>query len=312
MKTARTTILKKVSWIAISGNGILAVLTIVIGVIAGSLAVIGAGIDTATDIVTSIITLFAAVIISKPPDREHPYGHMRAETVATKLVSFIIFFAGAQLALKAGGTLLEGTTRTMPEIAAIYVTILSIIGKILLAYMLLSMGKRHDSSMLAANGKNMLTDILSSSSILIGLACTFLFKLPILDPIVALLVSVWVMKTAVSIFIVSMSETMDSVRDHSVYDEVFAAVDDVKGASNPHRARIRKIGTHYDIDLDIEVDGAIPVEQGHQVALSVEKKIKEHISNVYDVMVHVEPLGNIEKNEAYGRSPEGDSGGGGS
>lgn len=311
MKTERTVILKKVSWAAISGNGVLAVLTIVIGAIAGSLAVIGAGIDTATDIVTSIITLFAALIISKPPDREHPYGHMRAETVATKLVSFIIFFAGAQLALKAGGTLISGAVRTMPSVSAIYVTIVSIIGKILLAYMLLSMGKRHDSSMLTANGKNMLTDILISSSILFGLACTFLFKLPILDPIVALLVSIWVIKTAVSIFIESMSETMDAVKDHSVYDEVYTAVDEVPGASNPHRVRIRKIGTYYDIDLDIEVDGAVPVKQGHQIARLVEDKINERMSNVYDVMVHVEPLGNFEKNEAYGRSPDDGGGTGG-
>jgi cation diffusion facilitator family transporter len=306
--TERTSILKKVSWVAISGNGILAVLTIVIGVIAGSLAVVGAGIDTTTDIVASLVTLFAAVIIAKPPDREHPYGHMRAETVATKLVSFVIFFAGAQLALTAGGSLIQGTSRAMPSISAVYVTIVSIVGKILLAYMLLTMGKRHDSSMLNANGKNMLSDILISSSILFGLACTFLFKLPILDPIVALLVSIWVMKTAVSIFIESMSETMDAVQDHSLYDEIFAAVGEVAGASNPHRTRIRKIGTHYDIDLDIEVDGTIPVEQGHAIALSVEKKIKERVANVYDVMVHVEPFGNFEKNEAFGMSLD-DSGG---
>ena len=171
------------------------------------------------------------------------------------------------------------------------------------------MGKRHDSSMLTANGKNMLSDILISSSILFGLACTFLFNLPILDPIVALLVSIWVMKTAVSIFIESMTETMDSVRDPSVYDEIFEAVGDVTGASNPHRTRIRKIGTHYDIDLDIEVDGTLPVEEGHRIALSVEEKIKERVANVYDVMVHVEPIGNFEKDEAFGMSQD-DAGGG--
>lgn len=303
MKSDRTAILKRASWFAISGNGILAVLKIVIGVVSGSLAVIGAGIDTTTDIVASIVTLFAAVIISKPPDREHPYGHMRAETVATKLVSFVIFFAGAQLALTSVGTLIEGAERELPSLLAVYVTVVSIAGKILLAYMLLSMGKRHNSPMLSANGKNMLSDILISSSILVGLGFTFLFELPILDPIVALLVSIWVMKTAVSIFIESSSETMDAVRDHSVYDETFAAVNDVPGASNPHRVRIRRIGSFWVFDLDIEVDGGITVEEGHQIALSVEENIKKRVPNVYDVMVHVEPHGNVEKDEAFGLSP---------
>ena len=255
MTADRTRLLKRASWIAIGGNGALAVLTITIGIIAGSLAVVGAGIDTATDIVSSIVTLFAAGIVSKPPDRDHPYGHMRAETVATKLVSFIIFFAGAQLALESIGLLIAGEVRSVPSMLALYVIIVSVVGKAVLAYILLSMGKRNESPMLIANGKNMLNDILISASVLVGLIFTRLLNVPILDPIFALLVSFWVMKTAVGIFIESSTETMDSVRDHSVYDEIFAAVNEVPGASNPHRARIRKIGTHYTIDLDIEVDG---------------------------------------------------------
>jgi len=305
VKTERTKLLKRASWIAIAGNSALAVLKITLGIVAGSLAVIGAGIDTATDIITSIVTLFAAGIISKPPDRDHPYGHMRAETVATKLVSFIIFFAGAQLALETIGLLIAGEARGVPAVLALYVIIASIIGKIVLAYVLLTMGKRNDSPMLIANGKNMLSDILISASVLVGLIFTRLLQVPVLDSVFALLVSIWVMKTAVGIFIESSAETMDTLRDQSMYDEIFTAVGEVEGASNPHRARIRKIGTDYVIDLDIEVDGTISVEEGHQIALAVEETIKTRLKNVYDVMVHVEPTGNIEENEAYGISEDG-------
>ncbi len=304
MEPVRTKRIKRASWIAIAGNATLAVLTIVIGLISGSLAVVGVGIDTATDIVTSLVTLFAAGIISKPPDREHPYGHMRAETVATKLVSFIIFFAGTQLALKAGSLLIEGQARTVPAVGAMYVTIVSICGKVVLTYVLLSIGKRNESPMLIANGKNMLSDILISSSVLVGVVFTRVLRVPVLDPIFALLVSVWVMRTAVSIFIESSDETMDTLRDSSVYDDVFAAVGEVHGASNPHRARIRRIGNEYVVDLDIEVDGSISVGQGHRIALAVEEKIKEKLKTVYDVMVHVEPRGNVEENEAYGRAQD--------
>ncbi|MBN1685015.1 MAG: cation transporter [Spirochaetales bacterium] len=302
MEQERTKLIKRASWIAIGGNTALAVLKIIIGIMSGSLAVVGAGIDTATDIITSLVTLFAAGIIAKPPDREHPYGHMRAETVATKLVSFVIFFAGAQLALKAIGLLIAGEAGAVPSVSAVYATVISIAGKIVLAYLLLTMGRRNESPMVIANGKNMMSDIFISASVLVGLVFTRLLRVPILDPIFALLVSIWVMKTAVSVFIESSEETMDTLRDSSVYDEVFTAVDEVAGASNPHRARIRKIGTYYDIDLDIEVEASITVERGHGIAIAVEDKIKERLQNVYDVMVHVEPRGNVEENEAYGRS----------
>ena len=84
--------------VGIIGNGILAVLKVSFGLISGSLALVGDGIDF-TDIVTGFIILFAAKIMSKPPDREHPYGHHRAETIATVLLAFIIFLQEHNLLL---------------------------------------------------------------------------------------------------------------------------------------------------------------------------------------------------------------------
>ena len=84
------------SWIAIIANALLSVLKIVVGIIAGSFAVIADGIDSASDVLTSLITLFTAHIISRPPDIKYAYGYNKADTVATKLLAFIIFFAGAQ------------------------------------------------------------------------------------------------------------------------------------------------------------------------------------------------------------------------
>ena len=89
--------LQRASWIGIAGNAVLAVIKIMIGFISGSFAVIGDGIDTATDVLTYMITLITARIISKPPDPKYPYGYKKAETAATKILAFIIFFAGAEL-----------------------------------------------------------------------------------------------------------------------------------------------------------------------------------------------------------------------
>lgn len=305
MDSERTKNVKLASWIAISGNTVLAVLKIVIGFVSGSLAVVGDGIDTSTDIITSFITLFAAMIMAKPPDKTHPYGHHRVEAVATKVVAFVIFFVGAQLALSTVTSLIEGAQKEIPSIMAIFVTVLSVVGKSVLTLSQFRLGRRYESPMIIANGRNMLNDIFISSGVLIGLIFTVTLHIPILDTILALAVSIWVMKTAVQVFMESTVEVMDGISDHSVYDKIYQAVSEVDGASNPHRTRIRQIANLYVIDLDIEVDGNMSVENGHNIAVAVEERIRFAIKNVYDIIVHVEPHGNVETDEKYGGSEAG-------
>jgi cation diffusion facilitator family transporter len=296
-----------VSWIAVAGNSALALLKIAAGLRAGSLAVLGDGIDSTTDIFASAITVFAARLIAVPPDREHPYGHFRAETIATKTLSFVIFFAGAQLALSTVRHFISGQYGGVPEIAALYAAAISIAGKLALSVVLGRAGRKLDSSMLLANGKNMQSDILISAGVLAGVAFTQVFRLPLLDSISAALVSLWIMRTAFLIFMESNLELMDGLGDQTVYAAIFKAVGETAGAANPHRTRVRRLGNMYFIDLDIEVDGTKTVTEAHKIAIRVEQTIKQRVDNVYDVMVHVEPRGNVELNERFGvANPEGE------
>jgi len=298
----RSEIIKRASYVAIIGNSFLAVLKIVSGLLSGSLAVVGDGIDTTTDIITSVITLLAAMMMTKPPDKEHPYGNRRVEVLATKLVSFVIFFVGAQLVLSTARSLISGTHPEIPSRLAIYVTIVSIVGKMLLALSLYPIGRNVDSSMTIANAKNMINDIVVSAAVLLGLLSTRLFERPIIDTALALGVGVWVMRTAVAIFVDSSVEIMGGVRDSAIYQEIFASVDSVDGASNPHRTRIRQFSNLYVVDLDVEVDSRISVAAGHEIAKNLEQTIHDRVRNIYDIIVHIEPRGNSERDEKYGRS----------
>ena len=302
MDPVRNRMIRRASLTAITGNGALAVAKVVAGLIAGSMAVVGDGIDTSSDILTSFVTLVAVQIMSKPPDRTHPYGHSRAETVATKMLAFFIFFVGAQLAMTSVNKILQARDLHVPSPLALYVTGLSIAGKIFLAFNQFRASRRTSSSMLEANAKNMLNDIFISGSVLVGLVFTLAFELPIVDLLLAVAVSMWIMKTAVQIYLETNLEVMEGLRDQHLYEEIFKAVGEVPEAFNPHRTRIRKMGNMFVIDLDIEVDGRRTVLQAHDIAQQVEERIKASIRNVYDIMVHVEPLGNVEKDEKYGRS----------
>jgi cation diffusion facilitator family transporter len=294
--------IRMASWVGIVANAILAVFKIAVGFIAGSLAVIGDGIDTLSDVLTYVITLFTGRIISKPPDSKYPYGYRKAETISTKVLSFIIFFAGAQLLIATAGRIISGEPRPMPDIIAIYVTILSIAGKAILAVWQFRMGKKAESAMIIANAKNMRNDILISGSVLVGLAFTFILEMPVLDIITAMLVSLWIMKVAFNIFQESNMELMDGVTDTEVYFRIFKAVEAVEGAHNPHRIRVRHLSNMMLVAMDIEVDQSITVMEAHEIAKKVENKLKEEIPNIYDVLIHIEPLGNVEKDEAFGIS----------
>lgn len=296
----RKQILIRTSWISAIGNAILSVLKIVIGVVSGSIAVLGDGIDSATDVVISLITLFAAQIVSKPPTAKYAYGYEKADSVATKLLSFVIFFAGFQMLAEATKRIFSSEPTSMPSVIAIYVTIFSMVGKCLLAYYQNMQGKKVGSSMLIANAKNMRNDVLISAGVLLGLVFTFVFNLPILDAAAGLLISVYIMKSAFDIFMDANVTLMDGVKDPSIYAKIFAAVEKVKGASNPHRVRLRQIGTMYMVVLDIEVEGSLPLIEAHEIAHSVEKSIKDNFDNIYDIVVHVEPKGQCHEKEKFG------------
>lgn len=302
--SSRTTIIKKASWVGIIGNAFLSAIKITAAIFSGSFALLGDGIDSATDILTSVVTLFTPKIADRPPDQGHPYGHGRAETVATKALSFIIFFAGAQLALITIRHLFGNYERNIPDFFAVYIVIISIFGKTFLAYYKYRAGKKVNSSMLLADSKNMMNDVLISVSVLIGLIFTFVFEMPILDTITALIVSVWIMKVAFDIFLETSVELMDGLADQSIYNKVFNVISGVDGVKNPHRTRIRKINTMYVIDMDIEVDGSLTVTEGHEISKKVHDCIQNKIENIYDVIIHVEPFGNEEQSEKYGLSKD--------
>ena len=299
MPKDRSFIIKIASIIAIAGNLLLAVLKISAGLYAGSLAVLGDGIDSSMDVLIAIMTLLVSSVIAKPADKNHPWGHGRAEAVATALLSMILFFAGGQLILNSLQNLIAGAKSEIPGTFALTATIISIAGKTLLSWTQYLFGKKADSSILKANAKNMAADVLTSIGVLIGLGFSMLFNISTIDLIVAILVGLWVIKNAISIFWETNIELMDGNKDDEFYRLLFEAVNSISEAGRPHRARMRRIAGFWDIDLDIEVEPSLTVAQAHEIANKVENAVKARIDRIFDIVVHIEPKGN-EQVEVYG------------
>lgn len=300
MEKERNRLIRKASVISLVGNSILAVSKILTGIIAGSKAVLGDGLDSFTDVFISIITLVISIIIMRSPDKEHPYGHFRAETIATGILAFIIFSVGGQLALSASEKIINKEYTGMPDRFAIYVIVFSIAGKMLLAWTQHSLGKKAESQIILANSKNMLIDTFTSLGVLTGLVFIFYFKLPVLDSILAFIIGVWIMITAAMIFKGTITEVMEGETDMSLYNKVFEEVKKAEGLFNPHRLRIRRLGAYYLIEMDVEAEGDLSVSEAHDKVALLERNIRKSIPYVYDIFVHIEPLNNFEEHEKWG------------
>jgi cation diffusion facilitator family transporter len=269
-----------------------------------SLAVLGDGIDSLVDIVIAVMALVVSRVVSRPADQGHPWGHGRAETVAAALLAFLLFFAGAQLVLNSAGRIITGGGGEIPGRLALLAALVSIVGKALLALVQYQFSRKADSSMLRANAKNMGADAILSAGVLTGLGLSIGSGAGAVDSIAAILVGLWVIRSAVGIFAEANLELMDGSAGTEAYQAVFAAVHTVEGAGNPHRTRMRRIAGLWDIDIDIEVAADLTVSAAHRIATQVEEAIKARVEGIYDIVVHVEPAGDRRQGEGYGLSEQ--------
>ncbi len=288
--------------IGVVTNGFLSGVKILVGFVFNSVAVLADGVDTGTDIFTSFATLISSKVSTKPPDRTHPYGHERVEAIVAKIVSFIIFYAGLSLLISSSRRLVAGQYSNVVGVLPLLVSVLSVAVKAWLFLYKYSVGRKIKSSAFIADALNMRNDILISSTVFLGVLFSKL-GLAWVDPLVAILVSIFIIRTAFIIFKETSYELMDGMLDMEIYNSIFDAVKSVNGAVNPHKVRVRQVGYKYYVDLDVEVDESITVREGHEIATAVKKAIIEHNDRVADVMVHVEPRGNVEQ-EAFGLDEE--------
>ncbi|WP_448534892.1 cation diffusion facilitator family transporter [Pseudothermotoga sp.] len=298
----RNKLFSKAAWIGVWANGALSAAKVLVGLLFNSSAVLADGVDTGTDVFTSLVTLVSGRISNKPPDKTHPYGHERAEAIAAKIVSFIVFYAGVSLFFTSVKRMILGEHVQIQGVLPLLVTVFSIAVKSWLFFYKYRVGKRVNSSVMVADALNMRNDILISSTVLFGV---ILSKVGLfwMDSVAALVVSIMIIRTAFNIFRETSYELMDGMHDLEIYQEIFDAVESVKGVKNPHKVRVRQVGYKYFVDIDIEVDPNLTVRMGHDIATQVKQAIIAKNDRIADVLVHVEPAGNVEQ-EPFGLDQE--------
>ncbi|KMK76632.1 cation diffusion facilitator family transporter [Alkalihalobacillus pseudalcaliphilus] len=269
---------------------ILAVLKLSVGFYANSAALKADGLNNATDIVVSIAVLVGLRMSQKPPDHDHPYGHWKAETVASLVASLIIMVVGIQVLIGAVPALFAGEQEA-PDVIAAWVGAFSFVVMIGVFLYNRNLGKKINSQAVTAASKDNLSDALVSIGATIGIIGAQ-FGFAWLDPLIAVLVGLIICKTAWEIFKDATHYLTDGF-EKSELDECRRTALLIDEVEEVKEVKARYYGNSSVVDIVIEVNGSLDVRDAHDISDKVEEIIKEK-HRAIDVHVHVEPNENTE------------------
>jgi len=279
---------KRISIISLVSNTILALLKIFIGFFASSTALIADGFHSVSDMASTIIVMISIRLSETPADKNHPYGHEKAEALGTNILAVILILTAVFLGRDAVLTMLSGNIAE-PGSWALVAAFISIIVKEILYRYTIKIGEEINSRGLIADAHHHRSDALSSVAALIGIGGAKLgFRF--LDPLAGLAVAFLILKVGYEIMRATSYELMDGRPDKNKIDYIRELADSIEGVRGIHDIKLRSYGPNYIVDLKIVVEDQLSVAEGHTIACKVEKKIINNSEDVKDVLVHVDPL----------------------
>lgn len=282
------------TWVGIIVNLMLAIIKAVGGILSGSRALLADALHSASDVIGSVVVLFAVRIANKPPDEEHPYGHGKAENIASIIVAILLVVVGIEITISSIKVFF-GETPTAPAMLAIVILAVSILIKEGLYHYKKILGNKYNSPALIAEAWHHRSDSLSSIAALVGVGLSIIaekFEWRFLiygDAIAGIIVSVIVIKVGYDLIKSSATVILEKVlpiEEIQIYKNTVRAIDGVKRID---QLLARTHGSYIIIDIKFSVDKHITVEDGHNIAKNVKESLMKEHAEVGDVLVHINP-----------------------
>jgi cation diffusion facilitator family transporter len=258
----------------------------------------GAMIADATHSLSDLLTDFAVLLglryTSKPADEDHAYGHGRIETLVAALCGLVLLMVGLGVFVEGSASIMrvvEGQTLPRPGGVALWAALISIFSQEALFRYTFAVGRKLESASLKANAWHHRTDAMSSVGALLGIGGGFVGggKWTILDPVAAVLVSVFILYAAVSIFWNSIEEVLDTSLAPSQVDAIKEAALEFPEIFDIHKIRTRRIGFYVAVEAHIVMDGRLTLEWAHDVATALECKLENLLGRNALITLHAEP-----------------------
>jgi cation diffusion facilitator family transporter len=271
------------------------------GIIGSSSAMIADAVHSLSDLLTDFVVLLFVRISSRPADVDHPYGHGKYETLATGIVAISLLGAGGVLAAEGIEHIVrcvQGEQLLLPGKIALWAALISIAAKELIYQVTMRVSRRVQSSALKANAWHHRTDALSSIATATGIGGALLFggRWAILDPIAAVLVSVFILVTAGKLLHEAVQDLMEKRLPEEVEEEIRRIATSDSEMSELHHLQTRRVGNVYSIDMHLRVRGDTSLYEAHRHSMLIEQRLRERFGEGTMVTIHIEPF---KKNGEY-------------
>ena len=289
-KKAREKAGKKAATVGIVGNIFLTVFNLVVGFYSGSYALISEGAHTISDITTSVISYAGFVVGSKPADREHPLGHGRAEAVAGLIIVVFLSIVGFEIFSGAIEKIFFGAPITTPSYLAAGMAFVGIIVNFAMSQYIINLGRQIKSPAIVADGQHQRVDIISSISILVGVVVANM-GYPKLDPIIGLIISLMIFKTAVEVAKDNLDNIMGKIPSEELVEQIKKAALSVDKVCGAHDIRINYFGSYATVTMHIEVPQDLNIVEAHEISHEVQDEVISDIDIIHGVTVHTCPVG---------------------
>ena len=272
----------RVTLVGSAVNALLIVLKFVAGVVGRSSAMVADAVHSLSDFITDVIVLVFVRIAGKPRDKGHDYGHGKFETLATLIIGFIL-----AVRLHRPG----GKTLPRPSMIALVVAVVSIVSKEALYRYTRRSGRELDSPAVVANAWHHRSDAMSSGGTLVGIAGAMFLgdRWRILDPLAAIVVSLFIIKSGYDIMRPCIGELLEASLPEEEEREIEALVRAVPGIEDVHNLRTRRIGNGIAVDLHARADGRLSLAEAHDKATEAENAVRRRFGPNSIINIHMEP-----------------------
>ncbi len=275
---------------SITSNAAVIVLKLIAGIISGSISIISEAIHSLSDFLASVLTFFAVMRSSEPADKNHPYGHGRYEDMSGFIEGGLIVFAAVFIIYEAGKKLVSGYYMEAENIFGISVMAFAVVANFLVSSYLFYVAKKSGSVSLYADGEHLRTDIWSSLGVLIGLVLIKLTGITILDPVIAIIVALFILQTGVKI----SRTTLNNLLDGSLPAEDLTEIENVikkfekDGVIGFKNLKSRRVGPSKEIEFTLLFPEDMTIARCHGFCDDIEEKIAEKLG-ACSISIHAEP-----------------------
>jgi cation diffusion facilitator family transporter len=276
----------KIARLSIISNTLLIIMKLFAGIISGSVSIISEAIHSSMDLVAAIIAFFSVSVSDNPPDSRHPYGHGKIENISGVIEAILIFIAAIWIIIEAVKKLLGEKIELESIALGSAVMIVSAIVNIIVSKKLYKVARETNSVALEADALHLKTDVYTSLGVAAGLGLIMITRINWLDPVVAILVALFIIKESFQLLRRAFTPLLDTAWGENEIQELENKLK--KMEVNYHDLRTRVAGNYRFVDIHIQIPEDVSVGNAHKYCDRIENELTDNYENL-TVTIHVEP-----------------------